>query len=86
MQLKEFPHCDAKILHAPGECKFCDRHADWQELRRMWGIAFTGHADDVVETRDWNGNPVTKTLIPCPSEWSRPVSVINKWAGNRAQL
>lgn len=40
----QFPHCDQRILHAPGECKVCDAHPDWQTLRGNWGIAFTGHA------------------------------------------
>lgn len=44
-KLPQFPHCDAKILHAPGECEFCDRHPDWQALREVWDINFTGHHD-----------------------------------------
>lgn len=42
MSISVFPHCDARILHAPGKCKYCDMHTDWQELRVVWGIAFTG--------------------------------------------
>jgi len=38
-----FPHCDQRILHAPGECEHCDTQQEWQELRQSWGIAFTGH-------------------------------------------
>lgn len=38
-----FPHCDQRILHAPGECEYCNDHPDWQALREAWGIAFTGH-------------------------------------------
>lgn len=43
MTISQFPHCDQRILHAKGECEFCDRHPDWQELRKAWGIAFTGY-------------------------------------------
>jgi len=41
--IRQFPHCDPRILHAPGgACEYCDAHPDWQELRKAWGIAFTG--------------------------------------------
>jgi hypothetical protein len=43
-EIAQFPHCDQRVLHAPGECEYCDRHPDWQALRKAWGIAFTGHA------------------------------------------
>jgi hypothetical protein len=39
----QFPHCDQRVLHAPGECEYCDQRPDWQALREAWGIAFTGH-------------------------------------------
>lgn len=39
-----YPHCDQRILHAPSECEYCDMYPEWQELRKGWGIAFTGHA------------------------------------------
>ena len=38
-----YPHCDSRVLHAPSECDYCDGHPEWQELRKAWGIAFTGH-------------------------------------------
>jgi hypothetical protein len=50
-EIATFPHCDQRILHAPGECAYCDVHADWQELRRGWGIAFTGHAPTALLPR-----------------------------------
>lgn len=64
------PHCDPRILHAPGKCEFCDMHPDWQELRQSWGINFTGEYDQA------------KTL--CPSEWERDIKTIELWPGNRA--
>lgn len=46
-ELSRFPHCDQRVLHAPGECEFCDMNPMWQELRKAWGIAFTGHTPAV---------------------------------------
>lgn len=43
-KIARFPHCDQRVLHAPGECEFCDQCPEWQELRAAWGIAYTGHA------------------------------------------
>ena len=64
----QFPHCDSSVLHAPGECEYCDRHKDWQILRHMWGINFTGHKDP--------------TKIPCPAERFRTTESIESWGGN----
>jgi hypothetical protein len=62
--IKQFPHCDAKVLHAPSDgCVYCNAHAEWQELRKYWGIAYTGHSNDVVEYTDFEGKQVVKTLI-----------------------
>ncbi|MEU7174649.1 MULTISPECIES: hypothetical protein [Micromonospora] len=47
------PHCDQAVLHAPGECTYCDAHPDWQELRQLWGIAFTGHTPKIDAERMW---------------------------------
>lgn len=66
--IKQFPHCDSKILHAPGVCEFCDMHPEWQELREYWGINFTGEYK------------LDKT--PCPAELARSLDTINKWHGN----
>lgn len=70
-----FPHCDQRILHAPGECEYCDEHTDWQKLRQVWGIAFTGHAPDGVWIK-----------MPCPADASRPAGARNdhrRWGGNK---
>lgn len=69
------PHCDQRILHAPGECQYCDGYADWQELRQMWGIAFTGHAPQDGQ-------------FPCPADYHRPPNTPSdhrQWPGNVAQ-
>jgi hypothetical protein len=57
-----FPHCDQRILHAPGECEYCDMNPEWQQLRIDWCICFTGHKPD---GRD--------TFVPCPADAARPV-------------
>lgn len=67
------PHCDARILHAPGECEHCDMYPDWQLCRERWGIAFTGH-----EPRS--------DQHPCPADVARPpgsASDHRTWGGNR---
>ncbi len=67
----QFPHCDQRVLHAPGECVYCDSHGLWQALRIAWGIAFTGYEPDGTE-------------LPDPATHARGDSV-NKWRGNVAQ-
>jgi hypothetical protein len=63
------PHCDSNVLHEPGSCVYCDKHADTlQKYRKEFGINFTGvHNSDKVM---------------CPSECRRPVDTINRWHGN----
>ena len=63
------PHCDSAVLHAPSICEYCDDYPDYQELRRLWGINFTGENDP--------------DKLPCPSEVRRSLDVINRWGGNR---
>ncbi len=67
--LGQFPHCDPRVLHKPGDCEHCDTHPEWQAYRIAMGINFTGEK--------------TATII-CPSEHLRPAHVINRWHGNRA--
>lgn len=66
--IERMPHCDQSVLHAPGECKYCDMHPEWQELRVWWGINFTGHYDE--------------EKVMCPSEHKRSLATINRWYGN----
>jgi hypothetical protein len=73
--MRQYPHCDQRILHAPGECDVCDKYAkDLQQLRKDWGINFTGHYDTI----DNHG----VVMLPCPAEVARPFSILNKWSGN----
>lgn len=68
--MRIFPHCDARIVHAPGVCDVCDEHAaDLQEIRVAWGIAFTG--EDPLDGR-----------LPCPAEHARGRESVNYWGGN----
>ncbi len=64
----QFPHCDQRMLHAPGECKYCDHHPEWQELRDAWGVAFSGHAP-------------TSAQVQCPFDHNRPGG--STWGGNQ---
>lgn len=69
------PHCDQRVLHAPGECTACDQYADWQALRNLWGIAFTGR-----QPQDGQ--------FPCPADYHRPAGTPSdhrQWPGNVAQ-
>jgi len=69
-RIKQFPHCDQRVLHAPGECEFCDKHSDWQALRVAWGIAFTNYEPEDKE-------------LPCPANYARG-DMVNRWHGNVA--
>ncbi len=50
---------DASIVHAPGECKTCDDFPDWQTLRSLWNITYTGRTPKPGQVR-------------CPSTLNRP--------------
>ena len=71
--ISQFPHYDPKVLHAPGECQYCDRRPEWQALRITWGIAFTGYEP----------SPEKKEL-PCPAWYARGENC-QKWGGNVPQ-
>lgn len=66
--ISQFPHCDARVLHAPGKCEYCDLHPDWQELRKVWNVNFTG--------QHFEGKTV------CPAEYERGMESLNGWHGN----
>src|SRR5689334_1125238 len=83
--LGQFPHCDALVLHAPGQCEYCDHHPDWQALRLLWNIQFTGEADDanleLAAVRALRAKEGEEPL-PCPAERRRPAMRIHRWGGN----
>lgn len=62
------PHCYARILHAPGECEYCDRFPFLQLAREMWGINYTGHYEPDRQ--------------PCPADAARGDNH-QAWPGNR---
>jgi hypothetical protein len=66
----QFPHCDPRILHAPGECKYCDE-SGLQEVREAWNIAFSGQ--------------VVRGKTPCPADQARGSNSYNRWPGNQAR-
>lgn len=67
--IKQFPHCDMNVLHRPSTCEFCDLHPEWQQLREVWGINFTGETDPAK--------------APCPSARFRHHRDVHAWGGNR---
>ncbi len=68
---QQYPHCDQRVLHAPGECEFCDAHPQWQQLRIDWSICFTGYEPEGTE-------------LPDPATYARG-DTLNKWHGNVAK-
>ncbi len=66
------PHCDARVLHEPGDCAFCDNSPDWQDYRIIAGIKFTGQQVTVGD--DWS--------TPCPSDFHRGTGGAHVWPGN----
>lgn len=71
MTERPMPHCDSRVLHAPGVCVFCDRRPDLQKHRRQMGMAFT---DDP--------SPHPGAIQDIATQY-RPIETINKWFGNR---
>lgn len=70
--IEQFPHCDARVLHAPGECEYCDHHPDWQKLREVWSINYTGHYQAGMSL--------------CPAEEARGIDSLEAWGGNRSTV
>lgn len=67
--LGQFPHCDPRVLHKPGDCEYCDAHPDWQAIRILYGINFTGENDPQKSE--------------CPAVARRAAATIHQWGGNR---
>lgn len=64
-----YPHCDSSVLHAPGECRYCDNYPQAQQERIDQKLNFTGQNKPGFGT--------------CPSEVRRSLKIINAWPGNR---
>lgn len=80
-----YPHCDPRVLHAPGECEFCDMHAAWQQDRIDNKMLFTNDPrnqaliEEFLKTGKLDGE-----FVPCPGMLARGDS-IKIWGGNRAK-
>lgn len=68
-----FPHCDSRILHSPGTCRYCDMRPDWQALRSAQGIAFSDMSTEAA---------LEHGLVPCPSTYYRAADVRDMWGPN----
>jgi hypothetical protein len=67
-----YPHRDSRVLHAPGECEYCDLHPELQEARLRGRIAFSGH-------------PAPDNGFPCPADAAVEAGErgdYNRWPGN----
>jgi hypothetical protein len=62
------PHCDPRVLHAPGDCSVCDEQPALQRAREVAGVNFTGGTDP--------------SKAPCPSDLARGPGVAERWRGN----
>lgn len=49
--MAEHPHCNAEVLHAPGECYVCDKYPERQAMRKAGKTPFTPN-----ESNGWSGN------------------------------
>lgn len=67
-----YPHCDQRVLHAPGECRFCDLYPALQEARLSQRVNFTGQSRE--------------GFSQCPAERERALEAINLWPGNAPAL
>lgn len=65
----QFPHCDPRILHAPGECIVCDQ-SGLQVIRDAWNINFTTAKQDTKKS-------------PCPAIRDRGLEGCLAWTNNR---
>ena len=51
-----YPHCDQTVIHAPGECYYCDRYASTLQAER----AASGQPFTPNEANGWSGNVAWK--------------------------
>lgn len=62
-----FPHCNSEVLHAPGECRYCDIYPVRQAMRAASQTPFTPN-----EANGWSGN----TAAPAnQSHWHMGVEI-----------
>lgn len=63
-----FPHCDPRILHPKGQCKYCDE-SGLQEVREAWNINYTEEKQN-------------ENKLPCPAIEARGLDGCQQWRGN----
>ena len=51
----EFPHCNSEVLHAPGDCYYCDQFPSRQDARLASGTPFS-----TLQANGWSGNVAVK--------------------------
>jgi hypothetical protein len=72
------PHCDPRVLHEPGECSTCDVFPQYQALRILWGVNFTGGKKGMMDE-----DPDNWKALPCPADFARGDLQAHNWYGNR---
>jgi hypothetical protein len=70
--LAEYPHCDQRVLHSPGQCTYCDMYPAKQQSRIEQKVNFTGQAFE--------------GLSPCPADLARGIGQAHGWVGNRPKI
>lgn len=63
-----YPHCDERVLHSPGTCRFCDMTPELQQYREMCGLPYT----DFLQAKD--------ALLPGET---RTRASAEAWGGNK---
>ncbi len=53
--MAKFPHCNSRLLHAPGDCFYCDKFPELQQERIDSAIPFS-----CLEANGWGGNVAVK--------------------------
>ena len=78
-------HCDNRVLHAPGDCEYCDRHPEVQAYRIENGICFTGHTGPEMRAL-FDHERLGYQWKTCPADKARPPgssSDHRRWGGNK---
>jgi hypothetical protein len=80
----QYPHCDWRVLHAPGECRYCDGHPDWQAERVAERVTFTDDPRnrDLVEQFLLTGFPCGVDGWRACSGYAARGERIKVWGGN----
>lgn len=72
------PHCNTEVLHAPGECEFCDKYPERQQGRIVSKTPFS------PVDQAWPGNRPEGyrdfNYLPslAPRDWPRTRSVLRR--------